>query len=239
ESHRAGARDDERIVRQDTDVQAAQRGAAQRQGRREVSAGARETDMKTLYARILPALALVLTLAPARNSLALSPAPDLPPGTFHELHVTSITALTVAQQITQPAVCTNPNVCLQNEIRLGMSINFDTGVIAIDGRSVEDENGNPLVPGQPGGMLFDTQSGPAERAFGGRCINPDGCPVGEALYVGTIDEGGNVSFDSIGLNFQLFGVSPTSKFRGPMGTGSSSDPADTTVIAKGVPINFA
>ena len=184
-------------------------------------------------------LAGLATLGVARTAPALTPAPDLPPGTFHELRITSVTALTVAQQITQPSICTNANVCLHNEIRLGVSIDFAAGRIAIDGRTPEDEFGNPVLPNQPGAILFNTQSGPAEMLFAPPCLNPDGGPFGQALYIGTIDQGGNVAFDSLGLDFNLFGVSPVSRFRGPMGTGTTTDPADTTVLATGAPLDFA
>ena len=110
-------------------------------------------------------LAGLVTLGLARTAPALTPAPDLPPGTFHELRITSVTALTVAQQITQPSICTNQNTCLHNEVRLGVSIDFAAGRIAIDGRSPEDEFGNPVLPNQPGAILFNTQSGPAEMLF--------------------------------------------------------------------------
>src|SRR5262245_19064830 len=89
---------------------------------------------------------LALLAAPTAAS-ALTPAPDLPPGTFHELRITSLTALTVAQQITQPSICSNPNVCMHEQVRVGVSINFESGVIAIDARAPEDANGNPVLPG--------------------------------------------------------------------------------------------
>jgi len=184
-------------------------------------------------------LAGLATLGVARTAPALTPAPDLPPGTFHELRITSVTALTVAQQITQPSVCANANTCLHNEVRLGVSIDFAAGRIAIDGRSPEDELGNPVLPNQPGAILFNTQSGPAEMRFAPPCENPDGCVGGEALYIGTIDQGGNIFFPSLGLDFNLFGVSPVSRFRAPMGTGASTDAADPGVIAQGEPLNFA
>jgi cysteine-rich repeat protein len=189
--------------------------------------------------KILPAALLVGLAALAGDALALSPAPDLPQGSFHELRITSMTTLTVAQQITQASICTNTNVCLHNEIRIGVSIDFAAGRIAIDARAPEDELGNPVLPGQPGGILFNTQSGPVEMRFAPPCENPDGCVGGEALYIGTIDQGGNVSFPSLGIDFELFGVSPISRFRGPMGTGPSTDPADPGVIAQGEPLNFA
>jgi len=195
--------------------------------------------MTTSSVRIVPLLVLLATSLSAVRAHGLTPAPDLPPGSFHELRITSLTALTVAQQITQAAICSNPNVCLHNEVRVGASINFDTGVIAIDARAPEDENGTPVLPTLPGGILFNTLSGPVELTFGEPCISPDGCPFGEPLYIGTIDQGGNVSFPSIGLNFNLFGVSPVSRFRGPMGTGSSTDPADPGVVAAGAPLDFA
>ena len=194
------------------------------------------STLRTLCTSLLVGLAAVAGPPPAS---ALTPAPDLPPGTFHELRITSLTTLTVAQQITQPSICTNGNVCLHNEIRVGVSIDFEAGRIAIDARAPEDELGNPVLPFQPGGILFNTQSGPVELRFAEPCENPDGCPIGEALYIGTIDQGGNVAFPSLGVDFELFGVSPISKFRGPMGTGPSSDPADPGVIAQGEPLNFA
>jgi cysteine-rich repeat protein len=189
-----------------------------------------------LGASLLAGLAI---FAGPRPASALTPAPDLPPGTFHEFRITSLTALTVAQQITQPAICTNGNVCLHNEIRIGVSIDFAAGRIAIDARAPEDEFGNPVLPNQAGAILFNTQSGPAELKFAPPCENPDGCVGGEALYIGTIDQGGNVAFPSLGLDFELFGVSPISRFRGPMGTGATSDAADPGVIAEGEPLDFA
>lgn len=195
--------------------------------------------MTTRSIRIVPLLTVLALALGTSRAQGLAPAPDLPPGSFHELRITSITALTVAQQITQASVCANPNICLHNEIRVGASINFETGVIAIDARAPEDENGVPVLPNLPGGILFNTLSGPVELTFGEPCVNPDGCPFGDPLYVGTIDQGGNVSFPSIGLNFNLFGVSPVSRFRGPMGTGSSTDPADPGVVATGAPLDFA
>jgi cysteine-rich repeat protein len=159
--------------------------------------------------------------------------------TQHELRITSITALTVAQQITQPAVCTAPNVCLHDEVRVPVEIDFDAGTIMIDGRAPVDENGNPIPPGGPGGILFDTQSGPAELTFAPPCENPDGCVGGEARYFGTIDQGGRIAFPSLGLDFELFGVSPISRFRAPMGTGATSDPADPGVVAEGAALDFA
>lgn len=189
-----------------------------------------------LSVSLLAGLALFAGPWPAA---ALSPAPDLPPGSFHELRITSLTTLTVAQQITQPSICSNGNACLHNEIRIGVSIDFAAGRIAIDARAPEDEFGTPVLPAQPGAILFNTQSGPAELRFAPPCENPDGCVGGEALYIGTIDQGGNVSFPSLGLDFELFGVSPISRFRGPVGTGPSSDPADPGVIAEGEPLDFA
>jgi cysteine-rich repeat protein len=187
-------------------------------------------------AALLAGLAIVTGPRPAP---ALTPAPDLPSGTFHELRITSLTALTVAQQITQPAVCSNGNACLHDEIRIGVSIDFEAGRIAIDARAPEDESGTPVPPAMAGAILFNTQSGPAELRFAPPCENPDGCVGGEALYIGTIDQGGNVAFPSLGLDFELFGVSPISRFRAPMGTGPSTDPADPGVIAQGEPLDFA
>ncbi|MBM4268414.1 MAG: CHRD domain-containing protein [Deltaproteobacteria bacterium] len=184
------------------------------------------------------AVAALAFLAPA-SARALVPAPDLPEGTFHELHISLANTLTVAQQITQPSICTNGNVCLHDEIRIGVSVNFEEGRIAIDGRAPEDENGNPVLPGAPGAILFNTQAGPAEMSFAPPCENPDGCVGGEALYIGTIDQGGNVFFPSLGMNFQLFGVLPISQFRAPMSTGPTTDPADPGVVAKGTPLDFA
>ena len=192
--------------------------------------------MRTSTTLALLGLAL---LAGPRQARALVPAPDLPPGTFHEFRITSLTALTVAQQITQPSICTNGNTCLHNEVRVGVSIDFAAGRIAIDARAPEDENGNPVPSGGPGGILFNTQSGPVELHFAPPCENPDGCVGGQALYVGTIDQGGNIAFPSLGLDFELFGVSPISRFRGPMGTGSTTDPADPGIVATGGPLDFA
>jgi cysteine-rich repeat protein len=177
---------------------------------------------------VLGAALVLLAAAPARGVV-----------THHELRITSITALTVAQQITQPAVCSAPNVCLHNEVRIPVEIDFAAGTIMIDGRAPVDENGNPVPPGGPGGILFDTQSGPAELTFAPPCENPDGCVGGEAVYHGTIDQGGRIAFPSLGLDFELFGVSPISKFRAPMGTGATSDPADPSVVAEGTPLDFA
>ena len=145
----------------------------------------------SLIARLCMGLAV---LAAPPHALALSPAPDLPPGTFHELRITSLTALTVAQQITQPSICSNGNVCLHNEIRLGVSIDFAAGRIAIDARAPEDEFGNPVLPAQPGAILFNTQSGPAENGSRRPARIPTAASGGQALYIGTIDQGGNISF---------------------------------------------
>jgi cysteine-rich repeat protein len=171
--------------------------------------------------------------------LSLLAVPAFGAETMHELRITSITALSVAQQITQPAVCTNTNACLHNEVRIPVRIDFEAGTIVIDGRQPVDENGAPVPPGGPGGMLFNTQSGPAELSFAPPCENPDGCVGGEALYFGTIDQGGHIAFPSLGLDFELFGVSPVSKFRAPMGTGATTDPADPGVVAEGSVLDFA
>src|SRR5262249_53234849 len=113
------------------------------------------------------------------------------------------------------------------------------GTVRIDARNPKDENGDPVPPGGPGGILFQTQSGPVEMRFAPPCENPDGCVGGEAQYFGTIDQGGHIAFPSIGIDFELFGISPISKFRGPMGTGATTDPADPSVVAQGTLLDFA
>jgi len=193
----------------------------------------------TARLRILSAALLLCAASTARGH---EPGEDneLPDGgTVHEFRVTTINSFTVAQQLTQPAVCGNPNVCLHNEIHLPMVINFQTGEIAIDATAPEDENETPVPPGGPGGILFNTQSGPAELVLAPPCENPDGCVGGTSIYLGTIDELGNIRFPSIGMNFELFGVSPIAMFDAPMGTGMSTDNSDPGVIAQGVPLDFA
>ncbi len=82
----------------------------------------RTSAIGTSGGRLCAALVAALAIfAGPRPGAALSPAPDLPPGTFHELRITSLTALTVAQQITQPAICGNGNACLHNEIRIAVN----------------------------------------------------------------------------------------------------------------------
>jgi cysteine-rich repeat protein len=196
--------------------------------------------MSAAMRRLLLAAGLLAGLGTA--VLAHEPGGDnqLPGGgTAHELRITSLTSLTVAQQITQPAVCSNAAVCLQNELHLPVVIDFGTGQIAIDATAPTDESSNPVPPGGPGGVLFQTQAGPAELRFAPPCENPDGCVGGTPIYIGTIDDAGNVSFPSIGLDFELFGVSPVSMFDGAMGTGSFTDPSDPAVVAQGTPLDFA
>lgn len=190
----------------------------------------------------LGALATALLLCVGGPAIAHEPGGDneLPGGgTFHELRVSSITSFTVAQQLTQPAVCSVPSICLHNEIHLPVVINFGTGEIAIDATAPADENQNPIPPGGPGGILFNTQAGPAELILVPPCENPDGCVGGTSIYLGTIDDQGNIRFPSIGLNFELFGVEPIAKFDAPMGTGTSTDPSDPSVVAEGSALDFA
>jgi cysteine-rich repeat protein len=176
-------------------------------------------------------LTVVLGLALAGRAAATE--------TTHELRITSLTILSVAQQNLNAAVCSSPSRCLQNEVRLPVFIDFDAGTIRIDARNPVDENGDPVPPGGPGGILFQTQSGAVEMRFAPPCENPDGCVGGEAVYFGTIDQGGHIAFPSVGIDFELFGISPISKFRGPMGTGATTDPADPTVVAQGTLLDFA
>lgn len=189
-----------------------------------------EAAMRASHRRSLLPLTLGLLLAaPAASAVE----------TVHELRITSLTALSVAQANLNNAVCSNANACLQNEVRLPVRIDFEAGTIVIDGRAPVDENGAPVPPGGPGGILFRTQSGPVEMRFAPPCENPDGCVGGEAVYFGTIDQGGRIAFPSIGIDFELFGVSPISRFRGPMGTGATTDPIDPSVIAEGTALDFA
>ncbi len=153
-------------------------------------------------------------------------------GTLHELRITRISAFTVAQGITQPAVCGSTFACFQDEIHLPVVIDFSTGEIAIDATEILDEN-EAVVR-----MLFNTQSGPAELTFEPPCVNPDGCAGGTPIYLGTIDTAGNISFPSIGLSFDLFGFSPVTAFTASMGTGTTVDPADVGTEAQGEPLDF-
>ena len=87
-------------------------------------------------ARILSLTALLLGLV-ARASAhdpCGSLAPDLPPGSCHEIRINSFTSWSVAQEFTQRIICPQPNACFQNEVHLPVVIDFDTGTIAIDGR---------------------------------------------------------------------------------------------------------
>src|SRR5262245_39884745 len=103
----------------------------------------------TLTRRIL--LAAVLAALPATAALAVP--------TQHELRITSFTSFSVAQAFLSRCICSSPNTCLQNEIRLPMTIDFDTGEVVLDAQHPKDENGNAVEPGQPGGILFQTLSG--------------------------------------------------------------------------------
>jgi cysteine-rich repeat protein len=197
--------------------------------------------MRTPMARVLSLTALLLAAAApaaAHDACASIPA-DLPPGTCHDVRITSMTSLSVAQEFTQRIICSQPNACLHNEVHLLAIIDFDAGTIVIDGRAPTDENGNSVPPGGPGGILAQTLSGPTEMRFAPPCENPDGCVGGEAVYFGTIDQGGNIRFPSLGFDFELFGVSPISRFRASMGTGPSTDPADPAVVAEGIPLDFS
>ncbi len=194
--------------------------------------------MRTTSRRFSLPTALLFSWAAVALAHEPGPNPDLPEGTLHELRIKSATSLTVSQQINQPAICSNPNVCLQDEVHLPLVINFATGVIAIDGRDPFDELDNPVPPGGFGGILFQTQAGPAELRFAPPCENPDGCVGGTPIYIGTIDDAGNIRFSSLGMDFELFGVSPISKFRAAMGTGDSTDPTDPGTVAQGTPLDF-
>lgn len=194
--------------------------------------------MRTSSRRFGLPIALLLSWATVSLAHQPGPNPDLPPGTLHELRIKSATSLTVSQQINQPAICANPTICLQDEVHLPLIINFATGVIAIDGRNPFDEQSNPVPPGGFGGILFQTQAGPAEMRFAPPCENPDGCVGGTAIYIGTIDDAGNIRFPSLGIDFELFGVSPISPFRAAMGTGSSTDPSDPGTVAQGTSLDF-
>lgn len=198
--------------------------------------------MRTPIARVLSLTALLLVAAvPATAHDPCTSIPsDLPTGgSCHDLRITSLTSLSVAQEFLQRIICPQTNACFHNEVHLLALIDFDAGTIVIDGRHPTDENGNSVPPGGPGGILAQTLSGPTELRFAPPCENPDGCVGGEAVYFGTIDQGGNIRFPSIGLDFELFGVSPMARYRAAMGTGPSTDPADPAVVAEGNPLDFS
>jgi len=184
------------------------------------------------YTAILLALLLagVGSSALAHEPGASNELPGI--GTVHELRITSLTSLTVAQQVNTRIICPNPGACLQDEIHLPLEIDFATGFFGIDATEPEDEN--EVVSR----ILFNTQSGPGELFLDPPCADPDGCVGGTSVYLGTIDDAGNVFFDSISLSFDVFGLSPVAMFNGPMSTGTLTDSADPSVEAIGSPIDF-
>jgi hypothetical protein len=132
-----------------------------------------------------PCAALIVglaILAAPRPAAALSPAPDLPPGSFHELRITSLTALTVAQQITQPSICSNGNVCLHNEIRRQHRFR---GRPDRDRRARAGGQGNPVLPTHAKASS-SAQSGPADAVC---AAGEKRRRVGGGPHIGTIDQG--------------------------------------------------
>ncbi len=91
----------------------------------------------TTYTAILLALLLA---GVGSSALAHEPggSSELPgTGTIHELRITSLTSLSVAQQFTQRIICQFPGICFQDEVHLPLEIDFATGFFGIDATEPE------------------------------------------------------------------------------------------------------